>query len=292
MGKKNKPFKIVQLTDLHLTPDDAMRRSEINPFGGLIGMNQRFRILLRTPIIQKADLILVTGDITDRGDLDSWRVFWNAIKENKISKKKVRVIPGNHDVCHLGTSRSHMKVKARELSDRAKVARGLQMGGQHTSFPWYEKFFRNKIAVFGLNSNYVGNEHAIDNGLGMFNKNQLSLLDELLKENVKVSSKIVLVHHSPHIIEGEMGRFHLEMTQADRDTLQAICLKNSVKLILHGHLHRNMDRKIKTLKIIGAPASTQPLIGTNTVNIRSFNIGKISNRITPQFNTVDLNLYV
>ena len=68
------PFRIVHLSDLHLTINEGDCRSETNLFAPLRGMNKAFRRLLRTRHVQDSDLVLLTGDVTDRGDPDTWRV--------------------------------------------------------------------------------------------------------------------------------------------------------------------------------------------------------------------------
>ena len=68
----DRPFRIVQLSDLHLTGDDAASRSEPRLFGKLRGMNSVFRRLLATKLVRSADRILVTGDVADTGSLAEW----------------------------------------------------------------------------------------------------------------------------------------------------------------------------------------------------------------------------
>ena len=98
---KQKPFRIVHLSDLHLTRTDGARRSEPNLFKALKGMNSAFRKIVISKPIQKADIILVTGDVTDRGNIESWAVFWDGIHSAGLIDRTY-VIPGNHDVCCLG----------------------------------------------------------------------------------------------------------------------------------------------------------------------------------------------
>ena len=74
-----KPLRIAHLSDLHLTSSDAAARSEPRLWGRLAGMNAAFRGLLRSEHVRRADLLLVTGDVTDRGELGSWEVFWEAL---------------------------------------------------------------------------------------------------------------------------------------------------------------------------------------------------------------------
>ena len=71
-----KTFKICHLSDLHLTAKDNGRRSEPRlPHRRLNGMNEAFRTVLRCPKVQNADSIVITGDVTDRGDHETWLRF-------------------------------------------------------------------------------------------------------------------------------------------------------------------------------------------------------------------------
>lgn len=83
-----KPYRIVHLSDLHLTPSDNIGRTEVSlPGKNLYGMNEVFRKILKTNNIQESDLILITGDITDVGDRKSWKVFQMALKDSGVEKK-------------------------------------------------------------------------------------------------------------------------------------------------------------------------------------------------------------
>jgi len=99
-------YKIAHLSDLHLTSDDNGTRSEPRIFGPLKGMNTAFRQVVSSTAIQGADLILITGDVTDRGEVEAWRLFWNRIKDAGLADK-VRVVPGNHDLCCLSLRLGH-----------------------------------------------------------------------------------------------------------------------------------------------------------------------------------------
>jgi hypothetical protein len=49
-------------------------------------------------------------------------------------------------------------------------------------------------------------------------------------------------------------------TQGDiRRTLRWLCVSSKVRLLIHGHLYEAEDRKVNGLRIIGAPAATEPV---------------------------------
>lgn len=261
-----KPFRIVQLTDLHLTARDELARSEPRLFGSLRGMNAAFRGLLASAPVQRADVVLATGDITDRGLLAEWKVFWSALEAAKLPGR-VLVLPGNHDVCCLGVRAPQPDLLAADL---ARLHDGLRLGGAPTRLPWAEQV-DPRLVVFGLASSNPGNLTALTNAVGELGFFQLEAFARLLKKHRDVPVKIVALHHSPNIPRPEtevarglkqmnpIGRLAHAMPEADRRALRLLCLSHGVDLIVHGHLHRQEDRRVNGLRIIGAPASTAPM---------------------------------
>ncbi|MBW2119312.1 MAG: metallophosphoesterase [Deltaproteobacteria bacterium] len=260
-------FKIAHLSDLHLTKTDGASRSEQKLFNKLKGMNAAFRKIVVLKPIQKADLILVTGDVTDRGDIESWNVFWDTINDAGL-KDRTHVIPGNHDVCCLG-ARLPGKRKAYKDADLQKAVKGLRIGGKPTKFPWVINP-DPRVVIFGLNSNNLGNLNAVTNAMGELDYYQLSSLASKLHVYRDVPVKIVALHHSPNIPGAEtarkrgqkpyskLERLGHQISEGQRNALQLLCIAHRVRLLIHGHLHMAEDRRLGGIRIIGAMASTQP----------------------------------
>jgi len=298
MKNKNKPLIIAHLSDLHLTASDTASRSEPKLFGKLRGMNQAFRQIVKTKPIQQADLVLVTGDVTDRGDIRSWQVFWQAIKESGLLKR-VLVVPGNHDMCCLGVRRPSIDNWKEDLK---KVVVGLKKGSQLTRFPWV-KIPEERVAVFGLNSNNYGNWNPLENAIGNLGDDQLNKLELMLKEHRKIPVKIVALHHSPNIPQNTtakrrgkkpvslLERFTLQLPSAQRRRLRLICREQKVKCIVHGHVHIARDRRVENLRIIGSNATTEPfkiLQRGKKYNITTLTIKGKSNRIYRKLQKIKL----
>lgn len=268
MAKNNDNFIIVHLSDLHLTASDKAARSEARLFGALRGMNVAFRKIVQSEPVQKANLILVTGDVTDRGDKKSWQVFWNAIRAAKLATK-VLVIPGNHDMCCLGMRLPVLSKTGYRKADLEKAVTGLKMGKQPVKLPW-AKIPDPRVAIFGLNSNNLGNFSAIDNAVGKIGHYQLVSFASKLHKHRNVPIKIVMLHHSPNIPMPEtmkkrygrdpqmLNRLFSFIPQDQRRTLRLLCLSHRIRLIAHGHLHLDEDRRVNGIRIIGAPATTEP----------------------------------
>ena len=262
-GSPAATYTIAHLSDLHLTGDERAPRSEPRLFGALRGMNAAFRALVRAPALRTADLVLVTGDVTDRGEPAAWEVFWREVRAAGLLER-TRVLPGNHDLCHLGVRLSDYRV------DVQRALAGLAAGAQPVRFPWVERLAGGRVALVGLNSANLGNRTGATNAIGRLGYFQLEALARALRRLRGVPVVIVALHHSPNIPAdataaeralsrmSPVERWGMELTRAERRALRLLCLVAGVRLIVHGHLHRHEDRRVNALRIVGAPASTEP----------------------------------
>ena len=86
-------LRVIHLSDLHVTEGDRVRMVEHASPGG----NVALRALLRRPELGEADIVVFTGDITDRGTAGSWGEFLKLIGEAGLLDRAV-LVPGNHDL--------------------------------------------------------------------------------------------------------------------------------------------------------------------------------------------------
>lgn len=85
---------IAHLSDLHLAEDVAVRMVErLTPAG-----NAQLEPLLDAA--SGSELIVFTGDITDRGSAGAWRRFLDALEARGLERCSV-LVPGNHDLAYL-----------------------------------------------------------------------------------------------------------------------------------------------------------------------------------------------
>lgn len=272
------PFRIVHLSDLHLTRSDGFARSEPDLLRPLKGMNRAFRSILATPGLQRADLVLVTGDITDRGDTRSWQEFTAAAIAAGIADKLV-LVPGNHDVCCLG-ARLPGRRRAYRIEDLRRATKGLTMGmaasADSLGASWPVGGFPivahpdPRVVVFGLNSNFLGNLNIASNALGKVDYYQLASLASKMHRYRDVPVKIVALHHSPNIPQAKtarrrgqkafspLARLGHQIPQGQRRAIRLLCIAHRVRLLVHGHLHMAEDRRVSGVRIVGSPATTEP----------------------------------
>ncbi|MFT6396123.1 MAG: 3',5'-cyclic AMP phosphodiesterase CpdA [Bradymonadia bacterium] len=258
----------VHISDLHLTADDGAKRTELPFTTPTREMNEVFRRLLFQERIQTADFLVVTGDVTDLGDVESWKVFWDAIAAADIDFAKVFVVPGNHDLCPVGTKVSLGKKGS--ARSQAALEEGLAIGqpADLRSFPCaYTP--HAEVVIFGLDSNNRESATAFDNAAGHLGMPQLDKLSRLMRKHIDRTYKFVALHHSPNIPQKDAARRNdvthfgtfkagfFELPESERRALRLMSTATGVDRILHGHLHDDHARKIGGIEIIGAPASTE-----------------------------------
>jgi 3',5'-cyclic AMP phosphodiesterase CpdA len=277
--ENEKQLVIAHLSDLHLTALDHQRRHNAKFFTSIKGMNEAFRNIIKSQPIRDADLIIVTGDVTDRGDIETWEFFWKEIKAAGLSDR-IMVVPGNHDVCCLG-ARMPFKKKTHRQRDLEKVNNGLQIGNQSAQFPWVREYDK-RVVIFGLNSNNLGNITFLSNAMGRIGQDQLLSFAEQLYKHRSAPVKIVVLHHGPNITEQTdvkkrgkklMGRLMLtgrRIPNRQQRALLLLCLSHGVQVIAHGHVHKAEDRIVNGIRIVGAPSTTQPISRTSRSNTYQF----------------------
>lgn len=173
-GSAAATYTIAHLSDLHLTGDERAPRSEPRLFGAPRGMNAAFRALVRAPALRAADLVLVTGDVTDRGEPAAGEVFWREVRAAGLLER-TRVLPGNHDLCHLGVRLSDYRI------DVQRALAGLAAGAQPVRFPWVERLAGGRVALVGLNSANLGKRTGATNAIGRLGYFQLEALARALR---------------------------------------------------------------------------------------------------------------
>lgn len=84
-------MKVIHLTDLHISPDQVMNCDPIAPCEAAFRHIAHFH--------EDADRIIITGDLTDRGDHDSYQKLRHMLDASGLNEHqhKLRLMLGNHD---------------------------------------------------------------------------------------------------------------------------------------------------------------------------------------------------
>jgi 3',5'-cyclic-AMP phosphodiesterase len=250
--------RIVHFSDLHLTAKDSDYRYEPTfPHKRLRGMNEAFKTLLKETAVKKADHIIVTGDITDKGELKAWKKFKQYTDETGLTKKTSIVI-GNHDICQLGRWSFKFRKKdwrKRALNNKRNLMRRLTAIDQSYDYPWFLRI-NEHVSIFGIDSNNAGNWGDASNAMGEIGTEQLRAFARLLKINKNVPVKFAALHHSPNLPEKSIKvppkswlqkrytRYTHEIPESQRRAFRLMCASHGVKRIIHGHMHEYHSRPL------------------------------------------------
>ncbi|MGQ7847895.1 metallophosphoesterase [Granulosicoccus sp. 3-233] len=83
-------MKVIHLTDLHISPDPVMNCDSIEPCEAALRHIARFHT--------DADLIVVTGDLSDHGDRESYLKLRQLLMDAGLADDpRLRLLLGNHD---------------------------------------------------------------------------------------------------------------------------------------------------------------------------------------------------
>ncbi len=132
-------LKLAHLTDLHVTEGPTVRLIEKARPGG----NEILRSLFTRPELAESDLVLFTGDLTDRGTAASWQCFKDALLAHGLADKTI-LVPGNHDIALVEYIRRTEALRSDRfgivhLANLLKFAEAaaITYGGKH-GFVWGE----------------------------------------------------------------------------------------------------------------------------------------------------------
>ncbi len=301
-------MNLVHISDLHL--------------GGLLKEDNTAKviILLKTALAKGFDHLVITGDITDDGDEESFLLFRNILKNfNLLDPVKTTIIVGNHDI--FGGVQTALDVlNFPKKCSAVDYTKKLNLFVSHFAelftnsfFPSMNHFFPflkiiKDCAIIGVNSidqySKLKNPFASN---GRISPREFNDIKKILdREEIKQKKKVVLVHHhfyknnievssSTNSIWNKIESFTLKL-RGKKKLIKMFSEKN-VELVLHGHSHEIKEYKRRGIKFINAGAavdnndpSTVKLITVNISEAFRTSIEKISIKQNPENKTSEIRL--
>lgn len=228
--------RLFQLTDPHLFAD---------PRGVLKGVNTRDALRRVIGAMERerprADLVVATGDIAQRGEADAYREF---IRLAGRLGAPWRWVPGNHD--DPGTM----------------AALGGDAGGRLARL--------NNWLVILLDSVVAGEES------GGLARTELAFLESALEESGggrPAEHCLVCLHHHP--VDGHAPWMKGTGLRNAGELWDVLSRFPSVRAVLHGHAHRAIDVMHRGVRCLCAPAACfqfGPSAGPNRPGWRSLDL--------------------
>lgn len=217
-----KPVRVVQITDSHLYGDSEAELLKMNT------QDSFERVLsLVTDRETGMDLILATGDITQDAAPEAYERF---ARHMRPFGAPFYWIPGNHD---------HRRVMA-EMTERGGVyheaARKRIVSG-----PWQ---------ILMLDSSVPGAVH------GYLERDELAFLERSLDEadtDDRIRHTLVCLHHNPH--PGTASWMKGIGLQNASELLDCLAGRESVRAVLHGHIHQTLDYEEDGIRFLCSPST-------------------------------------
>ena len=256
-------MKIAHISDLHIDavnkPENYKRASEA--LENISGLN--------------ADHIIITGDITQNADKESFelaRKLFN--KFNLLNSEKLSLVIGNHDIfggVHLAEDiiqypkqciLTDYYKKVNDFNQYFKECfKNIYQPSNESIFPYAKEL--DDCLLIGINTiskySLVKNPFASN---GEVDKKQAEKLEQILSSKAfRNKRKIILSHH--HFASRENPPQNLLWKRIENQTMKMrkkkkllnLFVKYDIELVLHGHIHEIQLYKRKGIQFINAGGS-------------------------------------
>ena len=204
--------RILQITDLHVVPEAMGDFCGVDPLASLRGV-------LEDGMAKDPDLIIVTGDLVECGDAESYSRVGEILRSTSLP---VFVLPGNHD------SPEH-------------ISRDLCGGNIH---------FRDVHDIDEWRLIFL-DSHVDGKGYGELSEDQKSRLGAALGG---AGDRYVLValHHTPI---APCPSFNCQLVGA-REFLDGLSSYSNVRAVISGHAHVECKARFHGIEVMTTPATS------------------------------------
>ena len=210
-------FRVVQLTDLHLLGDQGARLRDVDT-----GATCRTVLAAARRDLERADLLLLTGDVTERGEAAAYARLRRDL-DALGADGWVHALPGNHDDPSRLAAHFHATGKARVTA--------LEHGN------WQ---------LLLLDSSIPGQS------AGHLDRHQLEWLESRLAAAAGHHTMVVL-HHPPLPIDSPW----LDAIALDNGPrlLELLMRHNNVRGVLFGHIHQAFEKRRCGVRHFATPST-------------------------------------
>ncbi len=202
----------------------------------------------------KVDHVVITGDLTNLALEGEFEAARRLIEEDLgMGPRDVSIVPGNHDLYTRGalvSQRFSTYFAEYMVSDLPELAVDAGVG----RFPFVK--LRGPAAIIGLSSAVPRLPLVASGRLG---KKQMAALGDVLRHpDVQARTPIVLLHHPAH---NPLSRVKTALEGLTDAALLWTGMRDVARgMVLHGHLHRRIQRAMPTsagrLHAVGATSAS------------------------------------
>ncbi|MDC9597531.1 metallophosphoesterase family protein [Xenorhabdus anantnagensis] len=241
-------MKIIHLTDIHLTRNRGQKMFDVNPYENFDFVCDE---ICRIKTLTEIELIIVSGDIANDGDVEAYGYF---LQKMESLKTPYIAILGNHDL---------------------KNNFDIVLAEKQNQYILNSREYKNKSWHFISVDTVVEGED-----FGLISEANLAELERKMIKNSNVNIAIFMHHHAIPVGTPIVDSCMLN----NGKELLALCEKYKVKFIGSGHAHTARIWHHNTMTTCVAPAVVfQWLPGIDTVKISKgfgFNIIDFSSDVS------------
>ena len=214
---------LIQLSDLHLVPPGKLTSKVLDT--NAILEETISEILSKKDYFGQIDGLVVTGDISDDGSMESYLSAYEKLSKLNVP---ILVIPGNHDL------RDPMRKVFHE---------NVQFSKNSSQFDWVFKF--DETLIIGLDTLVEGEN------FGFLEEKSLDFLSHQLSNN-SGSDLVLLIHHPPI----KTGIYFMDQIGLTNTSDLSECLKATDRpiKILCGHVHGVYHGLLGIHPVVSAPS--------------------------------------
>lgn len=216
----------------------------------------------------KVDHVVITGDLTNLALEQEFGAVRDLLeKELGLSAEHVSIVPGNHDLYTRGAMRARRFTNFFQpwlASDLPSLGVDIDLG----RFPFVK--LRGPLAIIGMSSAVPRPPLVASGELGAAQIEALARI--LAHDEVKRRTPVLALHHPIHN-PGSLVKTWLEGLW-DADALTTALADVEDGLLLHGHLHRRVQRALPTRagKVLAVGATSASLEHENEHRMAGFNL--------------------
>jgi 3',5'-cyclic AMP phosphodiesterase CpdA len=204
--------------------------------------------LLDAVAAEDADLVLITGDLTNLALDGEFARVDRLLRERGLSPGRTMLLPGNHDrytpLADLGD--------AFERGLSAWLPPGFR---RSRDYPLVRRV--GEAVVYGLDTAVWRGPHR---AAGRLDPLQLErLADALRRLPADGPWPVIALHHPPFELEGTFARHYRNGLEGFEGLFEAIGRRGAT--VLHGHLHRALHRRRGAVDILGVPSASADVDG-------------------------------
>jgi len=263
-------MKIAHISDLHINTSGKEHNAD------------RLYHLLRLIIEQKADHLIITGDISDDADERDFALLRKMLQHfDLLHSDRVSIVIGNHDIfggVQYVEDIFHFPERCRTTDYEKSVAlfnsyftelfENCIYRSDSNNYP-YAKFIDSTLLV-GINS--ISKYSPIRNPFasnGFVDVDQLAEIKLILEKlSGEAEHIIVAMHHHFHKLTNSSNKLIHSIWQTiekrtmklhKRKRLIQLFADYSIELVLHGHIHENKLYDVKGLKALNSGGSIKSL---------------------------------